>query len=98
MFKIIAFLKNLFIKSDVREVPGSAYAVTTGTYVGEVFIYIRGDEKNIHFLSIPKMLNREVPVDKFKYATDINVIEFIERIPRNERVMCNLQYEANEKA
>lgn len=97
MFKIIAYLKNLFSRSDSRELLGSAYAVTTGTYVGEVFIYIKNDEGNVHFLSIPKMLNREVPVDKFKYAIDNNVIEYIERIPRNERDVCNSQYEANEK-
>tara|TARA_A100001011_G_C14267135_1_gene825208 strand:+ start:719 stop:1015 length:297 start_codon:yes stop_codon:yes gene_type:complete len=98
MFKIIAYFKKLLNRSDDRKVLGSAYAVTTGTYVGEVFIYIREDDTNIHFLSIPKMLNREVPIEKFKYATDNNVIEFIEKIPRNERVICNSQYEANEKA
>jgi len=97
MFKIMAYFKKLFNRGDDREVLGSAYAVTTGTYVGEVFIYIRRDDTNIHFLSIPKLLNREVPVEKFEYATKNNVIEFVERIPRNERDVCKSQYEANEK-
>ncbi|MDB4464492.1 hypothetical protein N9033_00310 [bacterium] len=84
---------------DVHEslVIGDSYAVTTGTYVGEIFIYVKQVENNYCFLSIPKMLNREVPQDKFEYAKTHKVIEFLEKIPRDERVMCELQYNQNEK-
>ena len=97
MYRFFEFIKNLFQKPPQKEALGAAYAVTAGTFVGEIFIYISTDETNVYFLSIPKMLNREVPLDKFKYALDNNVIEFIQMIPRNERLVCKSQYESNAK-
>lgn len=101
MFRLIECIKRWFKKpKDVedRQALGAAYAVTTGTYVGEIFVYIREDEKHLHFISIPKLLNREVPHEKFQYAIDNNVIEYVETIPKNEQKMCKAQYEANEKS
>jgi hypothetical protein len=49
------------------------------------------------FLSIPKMLIREVPMEKYKYGISNNILEFIERLPRNERKICKLQYIKNKK-
>jgi len=43
------------------------------------------------------MVNREVPLDKFEYAMTHKVIEFLEKIPHNERDMCELQYNKNEE-
>ena len=98
MYRFFEFIKQLFIpKKSVGNKLGSAYAVTTGKYVGEVFIYISEDDENAYFLSIPKMLNREVPLSKLTYAIEKKVIEYVQRIPRNERVVCKAQYEANAK-
>lgn len=97
MFRLLTYIKNFFNREDDQLSLGSAYAVTTGTFVGEIFVYIKQDTKHIHFLSIPKMLNREVPLDKFEYATKNKVIEFVEKLPKNERIMCEKQYEANEQ-
>ena len=97
MFKLLAYIKKLLTRDSGEVTLGSAYAVTTGTFVGEIFIYIKQDAEHMHFLSIPKMLNREVPIEKFDYAIKTKVIEYIEKIPRNERSMCRIQYEANEQ-
>jgi len=99
MYRFFEFIKDLFIsrKSNGNKL-GVAYAVTTGKYVGEIFIYISADDENVYFLSIPKMLNREVPLSKFSYAVEKKVIEYVQRIPRNERVVCKAQYESNAKS
>ena len=97
MFKLLAYIKKLLTRDSDEVALGNAYAVTTGTFVGEIFIYIKQDDEHMHFLSIPKMLNREVPIEKFDYAIKTKVIEYIEKIPRNERSMCRIQYEANEQ-
>ena len=99
---IIKKLIRVFKKTKELQKPlvprlGDAYAVTTGTYVGEIFIYVKQIESNYCFLSIPKMVNREVPLDKFEYAMTHKVIEFLEKIPHNERDMCELQYNKNEE-
>lgn len=99
MYKILKYIKKLFSRtSDKSATLGAAYAVTTGTYVGEIFVYIDKDDDNMFFLSIPKMLNREVPIEKFKYAIKENVVEYLQIIPKNERVVCKAQYEANEQS
>ena len=98
--KLIKKLINIFNKTEGSQeslAVGYSFAVTTGTYVGEIFIYVKQVEDNYCFLSIPKMLNREVPVGKFEYAKKHKVIEFIEKIPRNESDMCELQYKQNEE-
>ena len=95
---ILRFLRFKRKKKQTKSITfGDSYAVTTGTYVGEIFIYIKTVNKAHCFLSIPKMLNREVPEDKFKYAKDNKVIEFLECVPKNERILCKLQYEYNEE-
>ena len=100
MYRVLQFIKGIFKKkqeSHIQKKLGAAYAVTTGTFVGEIFIYISEDSNNMHFLSIPKMLNREVPLEKFEYAVNNKVIEFVQVIPRNEREVCKAQYESNAK-
>jgi len=91
-------VKNLLnkLKTDKFKL-GDVYAVTTGTYVGEMFVYIDTISDSHNFLSIPKILNRVVPADKFDYAIETKVIEYVERIPYNERRVCEAQYRANEK-
>lgn len=97
---MLSFLKNIFKTKPLAErlKTGASFGVLAGTYLGEIFVYIRKDDDVMHFLSIPKMCNRSIPVDKFNYAVDNRVIEYIERIPWNERHMCCSQFDKNRKS
>lgn len=61
---------------------GDTYAVNTGDYVGELLTYVESSEDHYHFLSIPSMVNREIPKEKFDFGKEHNIIEFVERIPK----------------
>tara|TARA_R110002073_G_scaffold56142_1_gene143157 strand:- start:332 stop:559 length:228 start_codon:yes stop_codon:yes gene_type:complete len=69
------------------------YAVNGGDYLGEFFVYmdVQGDE--YHFLSLPKMELRKVPKDKFAFAIDGKVLEFVEKLPTDTYQVCKSQYE-----
>ena len=88
---------NRFLNPDNSTKLGACYGVLHGRYVGELFVFIEEDDNVMHFLSIPNMKNREVPVDKYKYGLKSGVIEFVEMLPRNERIVCKEQYKANKK-
>lgn len=97
---ILNLLKNIFTDKPLSErlKTGSSFGVLAGTYLGEIFVFIRREKDVMHFLSIPKMHNRSIPVEKFNYAITERVIEYIERIPRNERIICELQFDQNRKS
>lgn len=95
---MLTWLKNIFKKSDGKLIFGATYGVLHGQFVGELFVYIESTEKSLHFLSIPNMKTREVPKDKYEYAIQNRVIEYVERLPRNERNMCKAQYIANKQS
>lgn len=97
---MLSFLKNIFKPKPLvdRLRLGESFGVIAGTYLGEIFVFIRRDESTIHFLSIPKMYNRSIPIKKFNYAVDNNIIEYIKRIPWNERRMCCSQFDKNKKS
>jgi hypothetical protein len=61
---------------------GNTYAVVTGDYVGELLLFIEKDKVDYHFLSIPLMTNRRVPIGKFDFALNERILEFVERVPR----------------
>lgn len=74
------------------------YAITTGDYVGEMFIFIKSDETTHRFLSIPKNINRAVPKEKFEFGLKADIIEYIERIPRGVYKIVTAQYNHNENS
>lgn len=80
-----------------REHPrvGYSYAVTTGTYAGEILICIGKYSEGTQFLSIPKMVNREIPIPNIKHALDKKIMEVVERIPEQVFKVCTIQYKKN---
>jgi len=73
------------------------YAVTGGYYLGELLVYI-STHNNIHkFLSLPKMINRDIPADKFNFGIDQKIVEAVERLPSNVYKTCIQQFRKNEK-
>lgn len=90
--------KKLLLKTDNKPKSRQVYAVGTGTYVGEMFVYIKEDAENFHFLSIPKKRNRVVPKDKFEFAVTNKIMELVEDLPSPIYKLCHKQFFFNEKA
>lgn len=74
---------------------GDSYAVQTGDYVGEIFIFIENKKNKYCFLATPELLNREVPKDKFDLAVEEGIIEYIERLPRYVRKTARAKFQEN---
>ena len=83
-------------KSKVIPKPPEVYAVGTGTYVGEMLVYCKKDIDNYYFLSIPKNINRIIPIEKFDYAIEHKIAEFAHKLPKPVYKICAKQYQYNE--
>ena len=70
----------------------SVYAVTTGTYIGEFFVYIETTDNKHYFLSLPDMIVRCINQDDFESAEDNKVLDRVEKIPSNVFKICIEQY------
>jgi len=79
-------------------VHGDSYAVHTGTYAGEILIYLKTHKDVYQFLSIPKMENREVSKLVFENARNKGIIKFVERVPQYVVSTAVDQYKVNEKS
>ena len=90
-------IKNL-IRDRFKKQPATreVYAVGTGTYVGEMFVYVKKDSGNYYFLSIPKNINRSIPIDKFEWAMQYKIAEFVQKLPGKVYQICAAQYKHNE--
>jgi hypothetical protein len=93
----LEFITNLI--KNKKTVPKSkeVYAVGTGTYVGEMLVYCKKDKENYCFLSIPKNINRKIPIDKFDFGIEHKIMEFVRKLPSNVYNICYKQFEYNEK-
>jgi len=74
-----------------------SYAIKHGFYAGEILIFIKKQLNSYEFLSIPKMLNRSIPCDKFKYGWSNGIIDFVEIIPKDIYKVITQQFENNGK-
>jgi hypothetical protein len=84
---------NKPFKHKVRNI----YAVLTGDYVGQMFILVSIHLDTYQFLAVPEMKNINIPKDKFDFAINNTIIEFIEVVPRNFFKIIKKQFEKNEK-
>jgi len=71
------------------------YAVTAGYYLGELLVYIETDNQVYKFLSLPEMLVREIPIEKFDIGIQNKIVDVVEKIPNHVYKMCKLQYSKN---
>ena len=72
---------------------GYAYAVSTGKYLGEFFVFIETNKKSdFLFLSLPKMVKRAVPARKFGFGISNKVLEFQEILPKAITEVCIAQF------
>jgi len=73
------------------------YAITGGIYLGELLVYM-ATNNNVHkFLSLPKMINRNIPTEKFKFGIDQKIVDIVEKLPKNVYKTCIQQFNKNEK-
>ena len=95
MVKFEYINKLLKRKSKVSPKVKEVYAVGTGTYVGEMLVYCKKDTDNYHFLSIPKNINRTIPIEKFDYALNNKIAELAHKLPGDVYKVCYKQFEYN---
>ena len=91
-------VKRIFKKKPTHPDKRNVYAVVTGDYVGEMFIFVDEQEDVYRFLSIPKLINRVVPKEKFELAWNYNIIEFVETVPRSVYKVATKQFYHNENS
>jgi len=75
---------------------GVVYAITTGIYAGQLFVYMEKKNKEYSFLSIPEMITRKVPEDKFDVGLKHKIIDIVERLPNDVYTVCVKQYRKNQ--
>ena len=80
-----------FKKPKIKK--GDVYAVQTGDFVGQLFNFIKNDGDDFVFLSLPEMKIQRVPEEKFDFAKEHAIIEFVEHLPRNIIKVVEKQYE-----
>lgn len=73
-----------------------AYAVTTGSYVGEMIIFIEESNDSYNFISIPKNINRQIPIEKFHFGLDESIVEHVEEIQDDVFSILEKQFEFNQ--
>jgi hypothetical protein len=73
-----------------------AYAVTTGAYVGEIMVFVDKNEDSYNFISIPKNINRSIPVGKFEIGIVQSIVEHVEEIPDDVFSILEKQFEFNQ--
>ncbi len=74
---------------------GNAYAVQTGDYAGQLFIFIEKTNDSYRFLASPLMENRSVPIKEFDFAIEHGIIEYVKRVPRYVRNIARAKFEEN---
>ena len=71
------------------------YAVTAGYYLGELLVYVETKDSIHKFLSLPTMINRDIPVEKFESGVQNKIVDIVEKIPKHVFNVCKLQYQKN---
>lgn len=91
-------MKRFFKRKEKHPDTRNIYAVVTGDYVGEMFVYIDEREDDYMFLSVPKNVNRYIPKEKFDFARNNGIIEFVEKSPRIVHAVAIKQFYHNENS
>jgi hypothetical protein len=89
---LLKIIKNFLFKHPKK---GFIYAVVTGTYAGQLFVFIETDKEDHCFLSLPQMVNRKVPISKFELGLKNKIVETVERLPKQIHNICTKQYRKN---
>lgn len=73
------------------------FAVQTGAYAGEMWIFCEKTKDEYHFLSIPIMENRYIKKELFYNGLEGGALKLVEKIPRYVYNIAVKQFKQNEK-
>jgi hypothetical protein len=73
-----------------------AFAVTTGAFLGEILVFIKQTGSSYHFLSLPNNTNRIISKEKFDFGIKNNILQVVEKLPKDVYAVTIKQYEKNE--
>lgn len=90
------YFKSLFKGNKPHPHKKTAYAVTKGAYLGEILIFICSSATHHCFLSIPSMVNRKIPKEKFDFGLNNGILEQVKSLPSNVYDTVEKQYQKNE--
>ena len=85
-------IKRLVSKPSDDPQPRRIYAVSTGRYRGEFFVYMDSVPDMYIFLSLPDLHVRYIPADEFKSGVDAGVLDMVETLPSDVYNVCISQY------
>ena len=88
------------MQKTAKQVPviGHVYAVHTGTYAGQMLLYIKKESVDYCFLSIPEMRNFTIPVTIFDHGIKTDIVKYVETVPKYVSKVSIAQYNQNTKA
>lgn len=89
---MIAFFNKLFKHKHY----GKIFAVTKGTYLGEMLVFIKEERDSFCFLSLPDCINRKIPKEKFDFGLENGILDFVQTSPVDVYKITIKQYEKNE--
>ena len=89
---------KIFKRDPAIPKKGSVYAVQTGDYAGEMLVHVDTDFLFHKFLSVPLMVNRNIPKDKFTFGMNNHIIEYVEKMPKKFLCVIEAQYQKNENS
>ena len=78
-------------------IEGNMYACLTGDFAGQMFMYFDKNDTEYEFLSVPTMINHQIPKDVFDNGLKSGIVEYVERPPRHVRNICKIQFQENRK-
>jgi branched-subunit amino acid transport protein AzlD len=84
-------------RANKKPTLGDIYAVHTGSYAGEMLIYIKSETVDYCFLSVPNLINRVIPQIVFDHGRNNNILRYVERVPVYVLKTSTAQYVKNEK-
>jgi len=101
MKQITNWLTSKFRKhapvSDVKLIhPFGIYAVTTGHFVGEMWVLIDDRDGEYRFLSVPSNVNRTAPIEKVDFGVKEKIIEYVSDLPTDMHALIKDQFNYNE--
>lgn len=90
-------MKTIFKKIFSHKHPRKRfiYAVTGGKYLGELLVYIKQEDDDYKFITLPEMKNRSVPTTNFSFGLKENIVDTVQKLPHSVYKMCVLQYKKN---
>jgi len=85
---------NLLFNKFKHPKKKTVYAVTKGTYLGELLVFME-EELELKFLTLPNMIIRSIPRDKFELGLKEGIVDVVKKIPNYVYSTCKKQYLKN---